>query len=662
MDAVQFDAYTKRDEEGEAAMLNKAAACACLVILIWLSAVLPVEANNSVTPSTQLELEASVDQLMEKQLEELNIPGAVVLVVYGEEMILSRGYGYSNVENQIAMDPKTTSVRIGSLTKSFTATAVMQLVDRRQLDLNRNINDYIGSFQVPLFKEQPISLHHLLTHTAGLDQGMYHLTAKTEAGQRSAEAFLQQYFQEQPPVRAPGARYDYSNVGYGLAGLLIEQVTGQAYNDLMQDQLFEPLKMKSAILGPAESRSYTFDETAGFTPIPPDYLNIPAAGAISLVPNDMAAYMIAHLNEGFYQGQSILSPELVERMHQAQYRSHPLFDGVGYGFHADLAADGQEMVWHTGEVEGFISKLVLYPAAQLGVFVLTNSGDAGTKLHDQVVELITELSLEQSEHGQITEAGQTSNQHIAPTTQLANKPFQQYEGTYAYLLAPEQGWGRSIRLFTLGTSYKVKAISNGLQISGNFPHLASPATLQFREIADQVFQEQNGTQRIWFHEEDGRMVMTGIDKATMERVSWWQQSITLLFIYAGGALFWFIVLLIWLIRYSVRGWRVIVSKKAGFSISRSIMLMSVLFTVYVGFQLLIGIKEMSYGYPLIYSLGITSLPFLAAGLAVYAIISSIKLAKSGRIALAAGKILVSLISLAYTFFLLYWNMLSIHLF
>lgn len=644
-------------------MLNKAAACACLVILIWLSAVLPAEANNSVAPpSAQLELEASVDQLMEEQLEKLNIPGAVVLVVHGEEMIFSKGYGYSHVENQIAMDPKTTLVRIGSLTKSFTATAVMQLVDRGQVDLNRNINDYMRSFQVPFYKEQPISLHHLLTHTAGLDQGFYHLTAKSAAGQSSVEAFLQQYFQEQPPVRAPGIRYDYSNVGYGLAGLLIEQVTGQAFNDYMHDQLFEPLKMNSARLGPAEGGySYTFDESAGFTPISPDYLNIPAAGAISIVPNDMAAYIIAHLNEGSYHGQSILSPELVTRIHQAQYRAHPLLDGVGYSFHADLAADGQEMVWHTGEVEGFISKLVLYPAAQLGVFVLTNSGDAGTKLHDQVVELITALSLEQSEHGQIARADQTSTQNLMQATQQANK-FQQYEGTYAYLLAPEQGWSRSIRLFTLGTSYKVMSTNDGLQISGNFPHLASHATLQFREIADQVFQEQNGTQRIWFHEEDGRMVMTGIDKATMELVSWWQQSFTLLFIYAGVALFWLIVLLIWLIRYSVRGWRVIVSKKAGVSISRSIMLMSVLFTVYVVFQLLIGIKEMSYGYPLIYSWGITSLPLLAAGLAVYTIISSIKLAKSGRIALAAGKISVSLTSLAYTLFLLYWNMLSIHLF
>lgn len=642
-------------------MLNKAAACACLAILIWLSAVLPVKSYNSVASSAQLELEASVDQLMEKQLEELNIPGAVVLAVHGEEMIFSKGYGYSDVENQIAMDPETTLVRIGSLTKSFTATSVMQLVDRGQVDLNRNINDYLKSFQVPFYKEQPISLHHLLTHTAGLDQGIYHLTARSAAGQSSAEAFLQQYFQKQPPVRAPGTRYDYSNVGYGLAGLLIEQVTGQAFDDYMQEQLFKPLKMNSARLGPVESRSYTFDESAGFTPIPPDYLNISAAGAITLVPNDMAAYMIAHLNEGSYHGQSILSPELVTRMHQAQYRSHPMLDGVGYGFHADLAADGQEIVWHTGEVEGFISKLVLYPAVQLGVFVLTNSGDAGTKLHDQVVELVTAQSLEQSEHSQIAEACQTSTQHLVPTTQQANK-LQQYEGTYAYLLAPKQGWGRSIRLFMLGASYKVKATNDGLQISGNFPHLASHATVQFREIADQIFQEQNGTQRIWFHEEDGRTVMTGIDKVTMERVSWWQQSFTLLFIYAGGALFWLIVLLIWLIRYSVRGWRVIVSKKARGSISRSIMLISMLFAVYVVLQLLIGIKEMSYGYPLIYSFGITSLPLLAAGLAVYAIISSIKLAKSGRIALAAGKIFVSLISLAYTFFLLYWNMLSIHLF
>ncbi|MDO7908802.1 serine hydrolase domain-containing protein [Paenibacillus sp. JX-17] len=246
-----------------------------LTAAIWVWGYGPnvVNAADSVPKDVGHRIEKAVDAAASESMEKLHIPGAAVIVTKGSRVVLSKGYGWADMERQVKMDPERSIVRLGSLAKPLTAAAAMQLVEKGKLSLSADINRYLAHPGMPNYKNRPITLKHLLTHTAGLDQLLYQTAARSRDSTVAAEQLLYEYFGNQPPVRLPGEQMDYNNAGYGMIGLLVERAGRQPFETYMSEHIFEPLDMPTASLDssaapPAQlAQSYTYSQGQGYTRI-----------------------------------------------------------------------------------------------------------------------------------------------------------------------------------------------------------------------------------------------------------------------------------------------------------------------------------------------------------------------------------------------------------
>jgi CubicO group peptidase (beta-lactamase class C family) len=170
-------------------------------------------------------LEAFVDGVIESQMEENHVADVTVAIVFEDDLILAKGYGYADVENKIPVDPYKTLFRIQSVTKLFTWTALIQLYEQGKVDLDTDVNQYLKTLKVPDTFPQPITIRHLMAHTSGLDELIVIGTSRKDAD--SVLPLCEVLAKDFPErIRAPGEVSSYSNHGTALAGLIIEDVSG----------------------------------------------------------------------------------------------------------------------------------------------------------------------------------------------------------------------------------------------------------------------------------------------------------------------------------------------------------------------------------------------------------------------------------------------------
>src|SRR5881409_3574079 len=189
---------------------------------------------------TKADFDTFLDALIPSQLRNRNIAGAVVSVVKDGQVLFQKGYGYADVEAERPVLPDQTLFRPGSISKLFTATAVMQLVEQGKLDLDRDVNDYLD-FKIPEAYGKPITLKNLLTHTPGFEEQIKDLFTD-----RPEPPPLEQYMKTHIPGRifSPGTIPAYSNYGATLAGYIVERVSGQPFDNYIENHIFNPLGMK----------------------------------------------------------------------------------------------------------------------------------------------------------------------------------------------------------------------------------------------------------------------------------------------------------------------------------------------------------------------------------------------------------------------------------
>ena len=184
--------------------------------------------ESSRGPTDEREVEAFFDGYLGHQLEDYDIPGATVSVVKDGGVLFAKGYGQASFEKNESVVADETLFRIASITKLFTSTAAMQLVEEGKLDLHRDVNAYLTDVEIPnTYPGRPVTLHHLLTHSAGFEE---HYTGSGARNASDVEP-LEEYLSEQMParVRPPGEVSSYSNYGMSLAGLVIQEVSGMPY-------------------------------------------------------------------------------------------------------------------------------------------------------------------------------------------------------------------------------------------------------------------------------------------------------------------------------------------------------------------------------------------------------------------------------------------------
>ncbi|WP_066803127.1 serine hydrolase domain-containing protein [Sphingomonas asaccharolytica] len=323
---------------------------------------------------TREDLDIWLDGYLPYALHSGDIAGAVIVVVKDGKVLTERGFGYADVARRVPVDPQRTLFRPGSVSKLFTWTAVMQLVEQHKLDLDRDVNAYLD-FKIPPFEGKPVTLRNLMTHTGGF--------AETSKNVMFYDASRLQplgvYLKEMLPARitAPGLTPAYSNYGCALAGYIVERASGESFDAYVERRIFAPLGMRnSTFRQPLPARfkaAMSLTYPSGSVPPTPYELVGPApAGALASTGDDMGRFMIAHLQDGMLDGNRILQPATAEQMHNSPLTLLPPLNRMELGFF-ETNINGREVIAHLGDTQAFHTALHLFLKEGIGFYVSFNS-------------------------------------------------------------------------------------------------------------------------------------------------------------------------------------------------------------------------------------------------------------------------------------------------
>jgi CubicO group peptidase (beta-lactamase class C family) len=338
-------------------------------------------------PTDPAEMETFLDELFAKQMAENHIAGAAVSVVKDGKLFFTKGYGYADVAEGVPVDPEQTIFAIGSVGKVFTWTAVMQLVEQGKLDLDADINTYLD-FRIPDTYPQPITLKHLMTHTSGLEERWFGSGVTDPSDVVPAREFLISNLPKR--LHPPGDFAGYSNYNAILAGYIVAQVSGQPYDQYIQQNILDPLGMAHSTvqwplppsLSAIVSEGYMVKDDA--FQVLPGYVPQPAglpSGFHHASVTDMGRFMIAHLQGGRYNDAAIpdgriLKEATARQMQSTLYTADPRLLGAAYGFF-DMSDNGQRTFGHQGYLPPMHGLLMLLPDQNLGIYVVYNTESAG---------------------------------------------------------------------------------------------------------------------------------------------------------------------------------------------------------------------------------------------------------------------------------------------
>ncbi|MDE3723048.1 serine hydrolase [Nocardiopsis sp. N85] len=425
-------------------------------------------------------------------LEEYGAPGVAVTIVTDDGPIATVAHGHADLAEGSPLDPAVHVFPTASVAKSFTAAAVLTMVEEGRLDLTEDVNTYLPEdVRLP---GETITLHDLLTHTPGFAEMLERLGGDEggELGEAVRTAVPE-------PLFAPGEYTAYSNYGLALAGYIVQEVSGVPFEEYARLHVFEPLGMEDTaftqIPDARAERPVVTPHLVDGTPAEDLYImDVPAGAAVTTV-DDMARFMTALLDEGRVDGEEALPAGVVEAMLGRQEEMHPATTGMGYGTYQWRTGDSPAF-GHGGDLPGIHTGYVVVPEIGAGVFVAVNGDDAaqGDPFLDLRMAVVTEF-LE-------TFAPQEPPTGAAdPAADLSA-----FEGTYVTSRRPVSG---PAKLVTLFDNVTVSDAGDGtLSVIGEF---AADERWLPVSVDEGVFVAENGTDVLGFVERDGHMVAVAFD-------------------------------------------------------------------------------------------------------------------------------------------------------
>jgi CubicO group peptidase (beta-lactamase class C family) len=337
-----------------------------------------------------------VDPLVMSEIRKANAPGAVVSIVQGGQLVYAMGYGVQDLASGAAIDAQRSLFRVASISKLFTATAVMQLVEQGELDLHADVNTYLKDVQIPATFGKPITLTHLLTHTSGFDpdQDPNDLTADANTV-LPLGTFLARRMPDR--IHPPGTVFNYCNYCLALAGYVVQQESGLPFETYIDQHILAPLGMTRSSFRQPPPADLINDVAMGYLPVQGKlvaqtdvYFDDAPDGSLVATAPDMAQFMIAILQDGRLGSQRILRADSVRTMERQHFDAGDGEHRVGLVFFLDSAnasASGHDTVSHSGTVPGIQSLLTLVPDAGFGVFVSwTNGNEDPSPIVDAILE------------------------------------------------------------------------------------------------------------------------------------------------------------------------------------------------------------------------------------------------------------------------------------
>jgi CubicO group peptidase (beta-lactamase class C family) len=540
------------------------------------------------------------------------------------------------------------------VSKLFTWTAVMQLVEQGRLDLDKDVNTYLKDIKIPATYEQPITLRNVMTHTTGFeDGGVGYLFANSEEDLIPLKEWLIRYMpaRVRPPTRdfSTGTNASYSNYATALAGYIVECVSGQPFDNYIDRHIFGPLGMKRTTfreplppeLAKRMSVGYEF-ENGGFVGKPFELIHsVGPAGSVSATATDMAKFMIAFLQGGGTEGARILTPETVKLMHTRTMSPDPNLAGGALGFY-ETWINGHRIVGHGGDTLYFHSVLSLMPESGTGLFVSVNTGGEAARTS--------------------VEAEKAFFKHYFPAKLPVLKPpadaskrNERYAGTYRTLRRSFTAWEKAL---ALGQDEKVVAMPDGSLLYG---FLGKPE--RWVEVRDGVFRSMGDDTYIAFKGDDGGVATNLVGPfapISSARISWYETS-TFHIVLAGISLLLFITILI----SAIRQRRADRSGPANVRWARPVLALAgvllIVFVIMLATILSLGIDSLIFKVPssLYVALVLPLLALLPAAAAVYFLVTAWRTG-AWRLGTRIHYTVATLAVLAFLWMLNFWNLLGYH--
>lgn len=337
----------------------------CLIAARYAPAQTP-SAAAAAAPSAE-QLAAKMDEYMDAAVRVNHFSGSVLVARDGRP-VFSKGYGMANRELGVTNTPQTL-FRLGSITKPFTATAVMLLQERGKLSVGDSVCKYLSGCPAAW---RPVTVRHLLTHTSGIksytDLPGY---SETMALPVTHDEMLAR-FRDQPLGFAPGEKYEYSNSGYYLLGVVIERASGKPYADFLRESIFEPLGMTSTVYD--SGRLVIRNRASGYTAMGDTFVN---AAYIDMSVPFAAGALLSNVEDLLRWDQALYTEKLLSRKSLEEMLT-PSKEDRGYGW-AVRERLGRRVVEHDGSVNGFYASLSRFPAERVTVIVLSNHSSFSTR-------------------------------------------------------------------------------------------------------------------------------------------------------------------------------------------------------------------------------------------------------------------------------------------
>jgi CubicO group peptidase (beta-lactamase class C family) len=431
-------------------------------------------------------VETFVDGIMAAQRESLHTAGAVVVIVSDGKLYFSKGYGYADMAKSRAVDPEKTLFRIGSVSKLFTWTAVMQMAEQKKLDLTTDVNNYLSTFKIPETYSTPITLSHLLAHTAGFEDRVIGLFSHDPAALKPLRERLAGELPQR--VRPPGRIAVYSNHGAALAGLIVQEVSAMPWEDFVEKNILEPLQIKHTTVRQPVPVSLKGDLAVGYKYVQGDfmatgfeYVPLAPAGCMSASGGDMARFMIAHLQNGRYEDTRILSEDTARLMHSTLFSNAPGINAMLHGFY-EMNQNGERIFGHGGDITCYHTLLALLPERNIGVFVSYNSDTGAKAAHDFWQAFLDRYFP--------PVAVEDSKPAAASAVKLAK-----FAGEYSSL---RRSFTTLTKLSDVMNLVKVRVDPEGYLVTTGL----GGETRRWIEVEPSVFREARGTRRLAFKTED----------------------------------------------------------------------------------------------------------------------------------------------------------------
>lgn len=493
----------------------------CIHILLILLGLFGYCSDIRAQDGTRLDpnaIEALADDSLNTHMASMHVPGAVFVVVEGDQIVFSKGYGYANLQSKTPMTPDQTLLPVGSVSKLFTATAVMQLYEQGRIDLQKDVNTYLKRFQIPATYPEPVTMAHLLTHSGGFEWRMIGSTSRSAAVQPALGDHLAARMP--PRVRPAGTVISYCNYGVALAGYIVQVVSGMPFDQYVHVHILQPLDMHHSSfqadpdVGADPAIGYVYQPPDVYTPAEMEYLNVPPAGQLTATATDMANFMIAHLQDGHFKDTRILEQATAQQMHRQQFAHHPKLPGWCYGFN-EYFRNGYRTIGHAGGISGIWSYLLLVPGEQTGFFVSQNGG--GGFLAPDLIEAFMD------------EFFPRSPQTIGtPVQKSASSPLKSLVGRYRYTRYPHTTIDK-LWVLLAPPEVEVHMNDDGLLTvqDYNTGHIKIPPG-PYAETAPLLFREVTGEHHIAFRKnERGRVTHllsdTHWDAISYDRLSWYDR-------------------------------------------------------------------------------------------------------------------------------------------